>query len=143
MDSPGSREPKGQRIEISGARLLVCRLPPGDPIPGWAVAGEWWSLSRTPDELSIICEERLIPPGVAHGGPWRALRVEGPLDQELVGVLAAIAEPLATAQIPIFAISTHDTDWVLVPEHRLEQAAAALEAAGHHLGPSRSPVVEG
>jgi uncharacterized protein len=130
-------------METAGPPLVVCRLRPGEPIPDRAVAGEWWSVSRSPDELSIICEEGLVPPGVAHGGRWRALRVEGPLDHELVGVLEAIAEPLASAQIPIFAISTHDTDWVLVPEHRLEQAAVALRAAGHYLKPWPSPAVEG
>jgi hypothetical protein len=71
------------------------------------------------------------------------LRVEGPLDHELVGVLAAFAEPLASARIPIFAISTHDTDWVLVPDDRLEQAAASLRAAGHYLGPSPSAARDG
>lgn len=130
-------------MEIASAVLVVCRLPPGEPIPGWAVAGEWWSVSRSPHELSIICEEHLVPAGVAHGGRWRAFRVEGPLDHELVGVLAAIAEPLGSARIPIFAISTHDTDWVLVPEHRLEQAAAALRGAGHYLRPSPSAAGDG
>ncbi|MGA8207126.1 MAG: ACT domain-containing protein [Candidatus Dormiibacterota bacterium] len=139
MDSPGSQEPKRQRLDPSGVLLVVCRLPPGAPVPGWAVAGEWWSLSRTPDELSLICEERFVPAGVAHGGRWKALRVQGPLDHELVGVLAAVAESLASAQIPIFAISTHDTDWVLVPEDRMKQAVAALEAAGHDVGRTPSP----
>ncbi|MFZ0995407.1 MAG: ACT domain-containing protein [Candidatus Dormiibacterota bacterium] len=127
-------------METGGPPLVVCRLSTGEPIPAWAVAGEWWSISRSPGELSIICEESLVPPGVAHGGRWTALRVEGPLDHELIGVLAALAEPLANAHIPIFAISTHDTDWVLVPEHQLEQAVAALQAAGHCLNPS--PPVE-
>jgi uncharacterized protein len=139
VDRRGSQEPKGQRLELSGVLLVVCRLPPCAPVPGWAVAGEWWSLSRTADELSIICEERFVPAGVAHGGRWKALRAQGPLDHELVGVLTAVAEPLASAQIPIFAISTHDTDWVLVPEHRMKQAVAALEGAGHDVGQTQSP----
>ncbi|MGA7086908.1 MAG: ACT domain-containing protein [Candidatus Dormiibacterota bacterium] len=143
MESPRARERTGQRLEAVGALLVVCRLPPDDPIPGWAVAGEWWSVSRSPDELSIICEEGSVPAGVAHGGRWIALRVEGPLDHDLVGVLATVADPLASAGIPIFAISTHDTDWVLVPEHRLGQAASVLRAAGHYLRPSPSAPGDG
>jgi hypothetical protein len=120
-------------LEITSASLVVCRLAPGQPIPGWAFAGDWWSVSRSEAELSIVCEERWVPEGVVHSGPWRALGVEGPLDHALIGVLASIADPLARAQIPIFVISTYDTDWVLVPEGRVAQAGAALLAAGHEL----------
>jgi len=136
VDSPSSPDPRGMRLATAAAGLVVCRLPPGESIPSWAVAGQWWSVSRSPHELSVICEEGLVPAGVAHGGRWTVLRVEGTLEHELVGVLAAVAEPLASARIPIFAISTHDTDWVLVPEHLVQRAGAALGAAGHFLRPS-------
>ncbi|HVB13447.1 MAG TPA: ACT domain-containing protein [Candidatus Dormibacteraeota bacterium] len=76
-----------------------------------------------------------MPKGVVTSGPWRALMVEGPLDHAAVGVLASISATLAAAQISIFAISTYDTDWVLVPEDRLETARAALLGAGHQLQP--------
>ena len=115
--------------------MAVCRLEPTSPIPGWATAGSWWSVSRTEAELSIVCEERWVPAGMARSGPWRALMVEGPVDHALVGVLAALAAPLAAAQVPIFAVSTYDTDWVLVPEDRLGPARVALLGAGHGLAP--------
>jgi uncharacterized protein len=118
---------------VPSARLAVCRLAPSDPIPAWGTGPGLWSISRSEAELSVVCEMSQVPEGVLHGGPWRALLVMGPLGHELVGVLATIASTLAAAQVPIFAISTHDTDWILVPEERLAAACAALLDAGHQV----------
>lgn len=128
-------QPVGLRLTASSLRLSVCRLEPGEPIPSWGTDGGWWSVSRSAVELSIVCEELRVPEGVVRSGPWRALMVEGPLDHSLVGILASISTTLAAAAVPIFALSTYDTDWVLVPEGRLEQARSALLAAGHQLDP--------
>lgn len=78
-----------------------------------------------------MCDQALVPPGVQHEAGWAALMVQGPLDFALTGVLAAIAVPLRDAAVSIFAISTYDTDYVLVPEARLDDAVSALRAAGH------------
>jgi len=85
------------------------------------------------DELSVVCPEGRVPPGVALEGGWRALRVEGPLDFALTGVLLCVAAPLARAAVPIFVLSTYDTDYVLVREDRLEDAVRSLAEAGHRV----------
>jgi hypothetical protein len=89
--------------------------------------------TRTPDELSIVCGIDVVPDGIPSEGPWRAFKVQGPLVMTLLGVVAAIADPLRDAGISIFAISTYDTDYVLVHEPDLAAAAAALRAAGQEV----------
>ena len=112
-------------------RIAVCRLEPGAPVPDWA-RGELLSFTRTREELSIICAEAGVPrelPQAERG--WRVLRVAGPLDFDLTGILASISRPLADAGVPLFALSTYDTDYVMVREPDLERAVEALEGAGH------------
>jgi hypothetical protein len=122
------------RIVTLPARLAVCRLPPDSPIPPWADAGgEFVATTRTPDELSIVCGIDVVPDGIPSEGPWRAFKVQGPLVMTLLGVVAAIADPLRDAGISIFAISTYDTDYVLVHEPDVEAATRALRRAGHDL----------
>ena len=119
--------------------LAVCRLAPGDPVPGWALTSAPVSVvARTPSELSLVVAERSVPPveerepGLRVEGGWRAFVVGGPLPFELVGILAAIAQPLAQARVSLFAVSTFDTDWVLVKATDVDRAREALESAGHH-----------
>jgi hypothetical protein len=123
------------KLSVLPQALVVCQLAPDEPIPAWATGGELWSVTRTPDELSLVCAADAPPPGVRGEGPWRALEVAGPLDFALVGVLSGIAAPLAAAGVSIFTIATYDTDYVLVRAHRLAEAVAALRAAGHTVGP--------
>ena len=111
--------------------LAICRLDAGAPVPPWAMNGVFSSVTRTAAELSVICPEAQAPAEVRREPGWRAFRVEGPLPFEATGILAAIAAPLAAAEIPIFAISTFDTDYVLVKEAHASRAAAVLGAAGH------------
>jgi hypothetical protein len=120
------------RLHLIPAQLAVCRLLSGDAIPEWA-AGEFFSITRTAEELSVVCDAKLVPDGVRHEGGWRALQVAGPLDFALTGVLASIAVPLAEAGVSIFAVSTFDTDYVLVKQNNVERAAQVLQAAGHRL----------
>lgn len=108
----------------------VCRLPADAPWPAWA-AGDFVSLSRSVEELSVVCPEGAVPEGVAREGSWRCLRVAGTLDFALVGVLASLAKPLAGAGVGIFAVSTFDTDYLLVRQADLGRAGAALTGAGH------------
>jgi hypothetical protein len=120
-------------LTILDDRLAVCRLDPQAAIPAWATGKPFCSITRTGDELSIVCPERCVPAGVACEQGWRALKVAGPFDFTAVGILAALAQPLAEAGIPILAIGTYDTDYVLVKESQLERAVAALSARGHHI----------
>jgi hypothetical protein len=114
-------------------RLAVCRLPPGAAIPAWATASPFFSLTRTDAELSVVCVQQLVPEPTQCEAGWRVFRVAGPLDFSLTGILAGIAAPLAAAGVSIFAISTFDTDYVLVKEENLTKAFDALRAAGHEV----------
>lgn len=108
----------------------MCRLEPGAPFPTWAT-GTVASVTRTPDEMSIVCSEDAVPPDVRAERGFRCLSVRGPIAFSLTGVLSALAAPLAVAGISILAISTFDTDLLLVREALLKAAAAALREAGH------------
>ena len=123
-------------LAVLPQRLTICRLPGTASIPGWATAGPFFSISRTADELSVVLPEAALPDGltgVKRQDGWRALQVAGPLELALTGILASLATPLAGAGVPIFAISTHDTDYILVPESQLAAAVKALRARGHRI----------
>jgi hypothetical protein len=111
--------------------FAVCHLDADAPVPLWAQAGDFWSLTRTADELSILCPQGLVPEGTLVETNWRAFKVEGPLDFALVGILADLSGALARAGISLFALSTFDTDYLLIRAEKLEEATAALRAAGH------------
>ena len=103
-------------------------------MPGWSEApGAFFSVTRTAEELSIVCPGGAPPAGVHAEGPWRALKVRGPLPLEWVGILAALSSCLARAGISIFALSTFDTDYVLVKEGDLPAAREALAGDGHRV----------
>lgn len=111
----------------------VCRLEPEAPIPAWAATGRFISITRAPEELSIVCPAAQVPSDVRAQPGWACLQLAGPFDFGLTGILASFLQPLAEAQVPIFALSTFDTDWVLIPAGHLDRAHAALAAAGHVL----------
>ena len=113
--------------------LAVCRLEPhAEPPPG-ILRGELSGVVRTAAETSIVCPFELAPAGVPVEGPFVAFGVDGPLDFSLVGILASLSGTLADAGISIFALSTFDTDYLLVATKNGEAAAAALRAAGHRV----------
>jgi hypothetical protein len=116
---------------VPGGSYAVCKVPCGAPIPAWALRHPLASVTRTADELSVVCPLDDVPPGIECEGPWSCLKLEGPFPFDQVGVLVSALGPLALAGIPIFAISTFDTDYVLVRASHLEQAVAALKNAGH------------
>ena len=124
--------PQSIRLEPIETRLAVCRLDAGSDIPSWLDRSrEFTSITRTTDELSIVCARDDVPQGVPMEGPWRALRVQGPIVMTLIGVVAALANPLADAGISIFAMSTFNTDYILVHEPDFVAAVDALTQAGH------------
>jgi len=118
-------------LTLLGDNYSVCRLGPEAEIPPWALAGDFFSLTRTKDELSLVCSQELVPPGVQCEKGWRCIMVKGPLDFSLTGILASLAASLAEAGISIFAISTFDTDYLLVKAENLERAVLKLKEAGH------------
>lgn len=120
-------------IGVLPGRFAVCRLAPGAALPDWADAPPWCAIVRTAAELSVVCPAAAVPPGVRHEPGWSALALEGPFAFDEVGVLAAVLAPLAQAGIGVFAVSTFDTDYVLVKAERLDAALEALRTAGHHV----------
>lgn len=118
-------------LDLLADELAVCRLPVDGSVPNWAWAGELTSITCSDDELSVVCAADAVPAEVVRSAGWRALRVRGTLDFELVGVLAGLSAALADAGVSIFALSTYDTDYVLVREGQLDTAVAALQGAGY------------
>ncbi len=124
------------RLELlfDATPLAVTRLGAGTTVPGWAADARGFTcVTRTHDELSIVVPQDAVPTGVPAEGPFASFRVAGTLPFGLVGILASLVDPLAAAGIAIFAVSTYDTDWILVPAAHAAGARAALEAAGHHI----------
>lgn len=120
-------------LTLLGELVTVCRLAADDPLPSWLPTRGFVSITRTADELSIVCSADAVPPGVRCESGWGCLVVAGPLDFGLTGILASIATPLAEAGISIFAISTFDTDYVLVKGEKLDGAVEVLRRAGHEV----------
>lgn len=117
-------------------RLVVARLGPGTEVPAWAESSSLFSITATATETSVVCAGRSVPKKVRREGPFTAFQVAGPLDFALTGVLAALLVPLAEAQIPVFVISTFDTDWLLVRTEHAEAAAQQWRRSGHTVAPA-------
>lgn len=120
-------------LVLHDEELALCRLDPDSPVPDWASSGFVCTVS-TPEELSIVCPAACVPDDVETNPGWRALRVAGTLDLAATGILVKLLAPLDQAEVPIFVVSTFDTDYVLVPGERLEAATTALSEAGHPVG---------
>jgi len=121
------------RIRVLIDVVALCRLSAGAPVPSWALSSPLFSITRTAEELSIVCRTENVPDGVQSEGPLRVLQLEGPIPFSLTGVLAAILNPLAERGISIFAVSTFDTDYILVRSNDVDVAVSALRAAGHQI----------
>ena len=122
---------KGMSLTVLPERLAICRRSPGESIPEFAARSGFFSITRTDEELSVILPEDEAPSDCQVERGWRCFKVTGPLDFGLTGILASLSTSLAEAGIPIFAISTYDTDYILVKEENLERAKQALLASGH------------
>jgi hypothetical protein len=119
------------RLRLLPGRYAVARLDPTEAIPAWATRGGFWSITRTGAELSVVCGERDVPDGVTVETGWAILAVVGPLDFGLTGILHQLTAPLAAAELSVFAISTYDTDYLLVRAASAGEAVAALRGAGY------------
>jgi hypothetical protein len=135
-----SAVPAPLSVEVLPEPLSICRLPAGAALPEWAASAEpFCSVTRTTDELSIICTTARLPAGTSRAAQalaaredgWRALKLVGPFAFTAVGVLLRVAAPLAAAGVSMLPVATFETDYILVPEARLTIALAALQAAGH------------
>lgn len=110
--------------------LAVVRLGPGTDIPSWATSATLFSVTATAEETSLICAYAPVPRKARREGPFVAFSVAGPLDFSLTGVLSSLLAPLAGAEIPVFTVSTFDTDWILVPVDDADRAAEEWRRSG-------------
>ena len=120
-------------LSILPEQFAICRLEKDAPIPAWALRSKFVSLTRTAEELSIVCSESDVPPDIRAQRGWRCIKVQGPLDFSQPGILASLAAPLAEAGISIFAQATYDTDYVLVDGQQLEESVRVLSESGHQI----------
>ncbi|MEX1020492.1 MAG: ACT domain-containing protein [Litorilinea sp.] len=130
-----SEETAAPRLVVSAldGEFCICRLAPSAPIPAWAAQPGWVAITRTTEELSIVCPTSRLPEhmeqNIKVNRGWRCLQVAGPLDLNATGILARLSATLAEANIPLFAISTYDTDYLLVPADTTPRALAVLNGA--------------
>ena len=117
-------------LKLIDGNYSVCRLEPNDSIPEWAYQGSFYSISKSNEELSILCETKFIPNYIKSENNWNLIKVEGPLDFSLTGILSSLIQPLATEKISIFTVSTFDTDYLLVKIDKLQQTISILKQSG-------------
>jgi hypothetical protein len=120
------------RFTVHDERLAICRLAADAPIPAWA-RGRFVNTARTPAELSIVCAQAHVPRETLHERDKIALGIEGTIPMTTIGILASLCGALAEARVPVFALSTYDTDWLLVSADRMGAAKQALESLGHEV----------
>jgi hypothetical protein len=133
-----TNEPRNHRqlkFHWLGESFAICRLPADAPVPEWAWSGPFTSVSRTPDELTIVCLADNLPRDVTSQHQWICFKLEGPFPFSEVGILASFIDRLVENGVPVFAVSTHDTDYVLVNEEYAGITLGALKDAGHELLP--------
>jgi hypothetical protein len=126
-------KPQSFLITVLPDLYAVCRLGAAEKIPAWALASGFCSVTRTGDELSILCSQELVPEGVEAAKGWKSFKVEGKLPFNLVGVLYSLSSTLAQAGISIFAVSTYNTDYLFIKATDMEKGVAALRNAGHDI----------
>ena len=122
------RKLKFSRVQGSFA---ICRLPAKTAVPGWALEGAFLAIVSTANEVSVVCSQLQVPSEVKHESGWACLKLEGPFPFSETGILSSFIQPLAEHAIPIFALSTFDTDYVLVRQQSLERTLAVLRSVGH------------
>ena len=121
------------RLTILPEIFSICRLDKDARIPDWALGARFVSITRTSEELSVVCPQIQVPKGAKRDAGWRCLKVKGPLDLSATGVLASLTAPLAQERISVFAFSTYDTDYLLVKQKDLKKAAMVLSQIGHQI----------
>lgn len=118
-------------LSVLNDTFAICRFDKTSPVPEWATKGDFYSITHTDDELSIVCSQENIREVDKIDKGWKALKVKGPLDFSLVGIMANLSSTLANGGVSVFVISTFDTDYILVKEESLKKAIDLLAQAGH------------
>ena len=120
-------------LTLLAERLAVCRLDPDSTVPDWIDRTAFYSVTRTEEELTVVCAEALVAKGTVSETGWRCFKVEGPLDFSEIGIIFSLTQPLAQNRVSVFVISTFDTDYFMVKEKDLAKTIDVLTAAGHEI----------
>ncbi len=128
-------QPLQLKFRILAGSYAIVQLAPETAVPEWTTHGEFTSITRTSDELSVVCLSENVPPEIRPPQRWVCLKLQGPFLFSLTGVLLSFIEPLSSNNVPIFAISTYDTDYVLIQEEFVGTTLDLLQKAGHELLP--------
>jgi hypothetical protein len=131
VDAVKDHPVKNLELSVLPQRFAVCSLDADDLMPDWLPQHHFWSVTRTDEELSVVLPEESVPTNWKAEKGWRCFKVLGPLDFSLTGILASLSTPLAEAGISIFALSTYDTDYLLVRDEDLAEARNILSESGH------------
>jgi len=113
--------------------FAICHLDPDSVVPAWGASGLFFSITRTPEELSVICPEANVSELVRANRGWRCLKVDTPMNFNEIGIVASLAVPLAEAGLSIFVVSSYETDYLLIKGKDFDAAVKALTAAGHEI----------
>jgi hypothetical protein len=120
-------------LKILPNRLAVCRLDADAPLPDWIDQSDFYSITRTEAELTIVCDEAFVALGTTSESGWRCFKVEGPFDFSEIGIVFSLTQPLAESGVSVFLISTFDTDYLMVKEKDLAETIDVLTNAGHQV----------
>jgi hypothetical protein len=120
-------------ISVLKDDFAVCRLSAFEPLPDWVFKNPFSSITKTPEEYSVVCPQEVIPEEVkfAREGEWKCLKIQGPLDFSEFGIISNLTSILAAAEISVFVLSTYETDFILVKRMNIEKAAKVLSDSGH------------
>ena len=129
-------------MKLLNEKFGVCRFNKNEPIPDWVKNSDFYSITKTSDELSILCYQDSIPNNIKCEKDWRTLKVEGTLDFSLIGIISSISTILALKRISIFAVSTYDTDYILVKNKDIDNAILSLSNARYEVINQENMVLE-
>jgi uncharacterized protein len=118
-------------FSVLEGKFCMAKLPPGSDLGSWSSGGAFCSTTCSDEEISIVCIEDTAPPFAEIERNWKGLKVQGPLDFALQGVLLSLLQPLSDAGIAVFVLSTYSTDYIFVKQYHLQKAIEALQAVGH------------
>jgi hypothetical protein len=124
---------KNLSLKILPDRMAVCRFDPSAPVPDWIDRSGFFSITRTEEELTIVCAETLVAKGTTSEIGWRCFKVEGPIDLSEIGIIFSLTQPLAKSAVSVFVLSTFDTDYLMVKEKDLSKTIDVLTVAGHQV----------
>ena len=121
------------KLKVLDVTLAICQLEPGSEVEEWSDGTGIFSVMRTDEEVTIVCSEDLVPKGVTCSKGWKCIQLVGQFEFSEVGIVSQLALPLAGANVPIFVMSTFNTDYILVRKQDLQRASEALRMAGHEI----------